>query len=320
MAPNEGAPGDRRHRAGRRRAGGTPAHPESAPRPSRRRRGGGKRAGETPAHPGPAFGGVAPLPAGAARVADVRAGTPAHPGSAPLPGIAGIRGTLRGSRGCGAALPGARAFPPTPRRAGTCGLEARGPGPRLRRGCASPGGRRAGRQRAGGDARAPRKLARAPLRGIAGIRRARGLALAPSRQCRGGRERAGRMPAVPGPAFGGVAPFPAGAARVGNVRAGTPAHPGSSRGRRCGALRGSAGLGAWRPRLPGNAAAGGNVRAGCPRSRAPPSAGLRLPRRAPRGAGSPRLRRGGARSRQAKNAAHVHTIFPIEPLKSAQPR
>ncbi len=232
-----------------------------------------------PAVPGPAFGGVAPSPAGAARVVNVRARPPrtqeAHPSGR---GIAGIRGARQlriiGGRGATTAP-----FPAMPRLAGTCGQDARGPGPRLRRGCASPGGRRAGRQRAGE----------------------------------------------------------------------TPAHPRSARGRHCGALRGSAGLGAvetpavpgsarrpqtrrrrgppgcagvsparldssdrWREgrndcALPGNAAPCGNVRAGCPRSRAPPSAGLRLPRRAPRGAATcgrdPRAPRKRARAGGAPRGA-----------------
>ena len=132
-------------------------------------------------------------------------------------------------------------FPAMPRRAGTCGQDARGPGPRLRRGCASPGG----------------------------------------------------------------------IVRVADVRAGRPRTQEarrSGRGRRCGALRGSAGFDSsdhWREgrndcALPGNAAARGNVRAGCPRSRAPPSAGLRLFRRAARG--SPTCGRGRPRTQEVRTS------------------
>ncbi len=85
---------------------------------------------------------------------------------------------------------------------------------------------------------------------------------------------------------------PRGSATCGRGRPRTQEARRSGRRRRCRALRGSAGLDRsdhWRAgrndcALPGNAAASGNVRAGCPRSRAPPSAGLGFSPAASRGA------------------------------------
>ena len=67
----------------------------------------------------------------------------------------------------------------------------------------------------------------------------------------------------------------------GSVRAGTPAHPGPAfggvgvcAGVSPARLDAAGGGGGGRPRFPAGAASAANVRAGCPRSRAPPLAGL----------------------------------------------
>ena len=106
------------------------------PRFSRQRRGARKRTGETPAHPGSAprpcirrrrlmasgLGGL-PAPAPKARTSWVR--------GRPRPHVATAANV--GGRGAMTAL-----LPAISRSAETCGQDARGPGPRLRRGCASP--------------------------------------------------------------------------------------------------------------------------------------------------------------------------------------
>ncbi len=172
-----------------------------------------------------------------------RAGeTPAHPG----PAFGGV---------------GVCAFVSALRCAETCGQDARGPGPRLRRGWGL-------RFRVGaalcGNVRAGCPRSRAPP--SAGL----GFALF-CRRCVV-RRRAGRMPAVPGPAFGGVGVCAFVSALRCAETCGQDARGPGPRLRRGWGLRFSAG-----------AALCGNVRAGCPRSRAPPSAGF-----APAGPGSSR--------------------------------
>ncbi len=93
----------------------------------------------------------------------------------------------------------------------------------------------------------------------------RGAAAALPRRRRACCKRAGRMPAIPGPAFGGasISVQTLGIAAVSPVRSG---RGGGGRGAvapgGCGALRGSAGPGAPRPRFPAGAAPAANVRAG----------------------------------------------------------
>ncbi len=219
----------------------------------------------------------------------------------------------------------ARALLPTPRRAGTCGQDARGPGPRLRRGCASHGGRRAGRRRAG---ETPAHPGSAPERaGHCGDPRGSGLsrrlrsrearALLPTPRRAG---RCGQDARGPGPRLRRGCASPR-RHRAGRRRAGeTPAHPGSAPERCCGALRGSAGLGAVETlavpgsaRPPADAAAGGNVRAGCPAVPGPAFGGCASPggRRARRPryrevnarAGRPRRRRAARGCRRNRRAS-----------------
>ncbi len=156
-------------------------------------------------------------------------------------------------------------------------------------------GRRAGRRRAGRMPAVPGSpRLRRDLRGEAQPRRRRGLGARASRP---------HVSTLRAPGRGRERPcFHGNIAACGNVRAGTPAHPGPAFG---GAsisaqtLGGSAPRGALtcgqdargpRPRLRRGkhfstdtrrecAARVGNVRAGCPRSRAPPSAGQAFRRR-----------------------------------------
>ena len=126
---------------------------------------------------------------------------------------------------------------------------------------------RASRQHAGGDARGP------------GPRLRRGKHFALPRRRRGAWKRAGRMPAVPGPAFGGasISVQALSIAAISPVRGGRGfgGRGAFARGGSGGRLRGIAGLRRARGgrAFPADIAPCGNVRAGCPRSRAPPSAG-----------------------------------------------
>ncbi len=98
------------------------------------------------------------LPPNIAPCGNVRAGAPAHPSSAPRPvsgaadsgpasrrrrGLPGTAGVPARTSPCAANTGGqganAAPFPSIPRRAATCGQDARAPRPRLRRGRASPG-------------------------------------------------------------------------------------------------------------------------------------------------------------------------------------
>ncbi len=104
-----------------------------------------------------------------------------------------------------------------------------------------------------------------------------------SRRRRAGRRRAGETPAHPGstpranPADADAKPAGGPSSRLPRRRRRLPGCAGVSPARcnRCRRRR----AGRKRRHFPANNASCGNVRAGCPRSRAPPSAGLRLSRR-----------------------------------------